>query len=304
MNSTYLERIKSDKNGWFWDLISKKDKKYYLIISDDMDSLLSAILLMSQNNNIEIGGFVDYREGFYIKKGLEGKLTKDNIICVDMSPCEEGIKAISNHVTKRFEDDPVNSQDINLSNMDGISPKNYFHKYNLNTYILITSLLGLKPASNKASALMLMLDSAYLPYYANKAYQDSFTQKKYLCDVLDLEEVWQVQEKITKTQFVNAKNSLGLDSKIYVDDEGIKTVKNIDLEGICEMLEIDYKPEKLQGFFYLTKIVTSITRHINFNSIDKNNIIGMAVTRRDTQKICWIEGGIEECISLKENYKV
>ncbi|MSU01386.1 hypothetical protein [Tissierella pigra] len=297
MNREYLEKIKRDY-PWIWD----KENEYYLIISDDMDSLLSAICLMSHRDNIKIGGFLDYREGFYIKKGLEGKLTKDNIICIDMSPCEDGIKSISNHVTRRFEGEEVNSQDINLSNMDGISPKNYFHKYNLNTFILIYSLLGLKPSSEKASALMLMLDSAYLPFYASKSYQDSFTQKHYLCDVLDLEEVWQVQEKITKTEFINAKASLGLSTKIYVDDEGVKTADDkVDLEGICEILEIDYKPEQLHGFFYLTKLVNTITRHINVRVINRENILGLAVTRRDTQKICWVEGGIGSCISLKEN---
>ncbi|MGF7057212.1 hypothetical protein [Brassicibacter mesophilus] len=299
MQKEYLGKIK-ESNGWFWDDI---EKKYYLIISDDMDSLLTALLILTYRPNWEIGGFIDYREGFYIKKGMEGKLNKDNIICVDMSVCEEGIKCISNHVTMRHKDDTINSQDINLSNMDGISPFNYFYKYNLNSFILTYSLLGLKPSSERASALMLMLDSAYQPYFANKAYQDYYTQKRYLCDVLDLEEVWEVQKKIDKFNFSLGKCNLGLNSKIYACNEGIKTVKPVFLEEVCEILEIDYKPEKLEGFFYLIKLVTSITRHINFNAIDKNDIIGMAVTRRDTQKTCWVEGGIGSCIFPKGNYK-
>lgn len=298
MQKEYLEKIK-ENCSWFWDTTKK-----YLIISDDMDSLLTALLILTYRPNWEIGGFVDYREGFYIKKGLEGKLTKDNIICIDMSVCEEGIKSISNHVTMRYKDDTVNSQDINLSNIDGISTYNYFEKYNLNTFILTYSLLRLKPSSDKASAIMLMLDSAYLPFYANKGYQDYYVQKKYLCDVLDLEEVWQVQSKIEKGQFSLGKNNLGLDSKVYACDEGIKTVKPVFLEEICNILEIDYSPQKLEGFFYLKELVVSMTRQISFDGVDRDNIIGMAVTRRDMQKICWIEGGIGACISPKGNYKV
>ena len=52
MKKEYVEKIKED-NSWFWD----ENKKYYLVATDDLDSLLSCLLILKYRPAWEIAGF-------------------------------------------------------------------------------------------------------------------------------------------------------------------------------------------------------------------------------------------------------
>ena len=57
MKKEYVEKIKED-NSWFWD----ENKKYYLVATDDLDSLLSCLLILKYIPAWEIEAFKDYRD--------------------------------------------------------------------------------------------------------------------------------------------------------------------------------------------------------------------------------------------------
>ena len=81
MRKDYLERIKKE-NSWLWD---KKDEEVFLVCTDDLDSLMSCLLILQYRPLWKIGGFFDYRDGIYNRLDLVGRLTQDNTIWVDCS---------------------------------------------------------------------------------------------------------------------------------------------------------------------------------------------------------------------------
>ena len=64
-----------------------EDLKYWLIVSDDLDSILSAMLMMKYRKNMEIGFYINYKKGIYKKQGVPDEINpySDNVIWVDVS---------------------------------------------------------------------------------------------------------------------------------------------------------------------------------------------------------------------------
>lgn len=275
MIQEYKDKIMEMGNSWIFD----KDYKANLLISDDLDSLMSALLLMKYRPNIGIGYFFNYKEGLYEKMGIDETLPT---IGIDISLCN-GKKCISNHVTKIDDDDFINPEDINLSNIDGVSAGNYHYKYNLNNLLLVYSLLDLQPQSDIEKIITLLPDSAFIPYYQPSGYLDPHIQEKYLCDIMDLKSVYEIQEKMTKEKFIEAQDALNIKSKIYVDENGINFVDNVDLSVICKYLNLEYDPSLLEGFFYLAEKYEGYT-DTTAKKYDKNKIYSFAVTSRNRVK--------------------
>ncbi|TCT16381.1 hypothetical protein EDC18_102400 [Natranaerovirga pectinivora] len=273
MKKEYLERIKKE-NGWFYD----DDFKANLIITDDCDSLLSAILLMDKYpNRFQIGYFYDFRDGLYRKLGIDDSFP---VVGIDLS--HPTIHCISNHVVMLNKDDYYNKNDINLNIMDRITPFNYFQKYNLNTLLLIYSLLGLKPKTKLEAATLLLPDSAFLGFYSSFE-NDNIANKKYLVDVLELPEVYEAQQELTKEKFLLGQKSLNIKSKLWVTDKGIEPVQNVDIKGICNLLGINYDPSVLEGFFTLIEKHNTFTGR-TWYKYNKDDLFSFAVTRKNEVK--------------------
>lgn len=278
MNITYLEKIK-EENSWFWDL----DKKYYLVVTDDLDSLLSALLILQYRPNWEIGWFYDFRDGLYEKQGISANITDDNVIGVDLS--HPKMKCVSNHLTV-IRNERSNKHDINMNIIDNIHMKrsiyDYHNKYNLNTLLLVYALLELKPESTSEMATLLLPDSAFLGYFADKDYKDHWVQKKYLKEIFELDEIWELQNEVGDIQrFKNGQANLGMCSKIWVTDKGIETVdEDVRLEDICDILRIDRSIlNELYGDYWL------IERHKNYSGstyadYDTTNMFSFAVVNK------------------------
>lgn len=283
MREEYIERIKKE-NGWIFDF--DKEKKYYLAISEDMDALLSALLLLQYHDNFEIGFFVDFREGIYQRLDIPEDINiySDNVIGVDWSVPKFSFKCISNHLTQVGTEN-INSSDINLNIIDNVNMAkdkfDYHKKYNLNTFLLVASLVDHKFTSEGAKVLSLLPDSSFLGYYANKSYQDYDIQKKYLCDVLGYNDIWECQGNYSLDEFRRFQNYWKIASKVTVDDEGISTVQEVDLHKICKLLGIDVSLlDKLKGFYGLT-IRTASNGNNTYRSIDKQRCWSFAVTSKD-----------------------
>lgn len=275
----YLERIKSE-NGWFWN----SDKKY-LAVTDDLDSLLSALLILKYRPNWEIGFYVNFREGIYKKLSLDEDISiyDDNVIGVDWSVPRFGFKCISNHLTQ-VRTENINTSDINLNIIDSVNmSKNrfdYHKKYNLNTFLLVASLMDHKFETEGAKVLSLLPDSSFLGYFANRNYQDYDIQKKYL-DILGYSDIWECQGRYALEEFRRFQDYWKMASKVTVDDKGISTVQEVGLHKICELLDIDVELlDKLEGFYGLVIRTASNGNTVN-RPIDKQNCWSFAVTSKD-----------------------
>ncbi|HHV25982.1 MAG TPA: hypothetical protein GXX63_02160 [Tissierellia bacterium] len=273
MRRDYLERIKKE-NGWIFD----KDFKANLICTDDADSVLSCFMLLHYYpERFEIGYFYDFRDGLYMKLGINEDLP---MVGVDLS--HPTIKCISNHLTKMFPPDTVNKNDINLNIIDNNDARNYFAKYNLNTFLLVSSLCGHEFDNDIGKVIALLPDSAYKPRFQPIQYQDRDVQEKYLY-ILGYGNMLDVLDKYGRDKFIRAQNALNIYSKVWVTDTGIEFVENVDLEVICKYIGINYNPSILEGLFYLTEKHRSSTGKID-KMYDKEDYFSFAITRQNQVK--------------------
>lgn len=280
MNKEYVERIK-ETNGW----IFHKEYKANLICTDDIDSLLSCLLLMQFRPSMRIGYYYDFREGLYVRDDLDESLP---MVGIDLS--NPSMKCISNHVTKILNDDAENPNEINMNYiLKNISIENYHSKYNLNTLILLYSLLGLKPKTDAEKAILLLPDSSFMAAYAPDHYKDKYIQKKYLCEVLDLPELWEFEQGKDIDYFTNLQDILNTKSKLWVTDIGIEPFNDVDIGLICKYLNINYDPEMLQGLFYLQEKHESYTGSV-YGNYDKDNYFSFAVTSKSKVKYSMKQG--------------
>lgn len=272
MKQKYLNKIK-EENGWFFD----ENFECNVLLSDDLDSLLSFLLIHEYRPLWHIGYFFNFNN-MYKKEGINEDLPT---VGIDLSLCSG--RCISNHVTS-LGGSIYNKQDINLNSLCGVSLKNYHEKYNLSTFLLVYSLLGLKPRNNQECGVALSIDSAYLPYFQPKNYLDSYIQFKYLYDILEQQDMWRFQTHTDKNKFIDAIEILDLKSKLLVDNNGnLKLNMDVDLDRICRILNIFFKPEILQGSFLLQQKFKSYRDTTNSN-YNKEYIYSFAITSSRTVK--------------------
>lgn len=271
MKQEFLNKIK-EENGWFFD----ENFECNIILSDDLDSLLSFLLISEYRPLWHIGYFFNFNN-LYKKEGTNEDLPT---VGIDLSLCSG--RCISNHVTSLGGE--YNSEDINLNNICNVSLKNYHEKYNLSTFLLIYSLLGLSPRNNQEMGVALSVDSGYLPFYQPKNYLDSYEQFKYLYDIMEQHDMWRFQTYTDKNKFIDAIEILDLKSKLLVDNNGnLKLNMDVDLDRICRILNIFFKPEILQGSFLLQQKFKSYRDTTNSN-YNKEYIYSFAITSSRTVK--------------------
>ena len=259
MDKEYVEKIKKN-NSWFWD----EDKKYYLVATDDLDSLLSCLLILKYRPLWEIGGFLDYRDGLYHRVDKDIELNEDNTIWVDCSVPRQGVKCISNHLTS-ISGEIHNTNDINLNSIDGnYRDKHYFSKYNLSTFLLLVSLLEHEIDNKPGRILSLCFDGAYKGYYQPSGYADKKVQRRYLLEVLKLYEIYAEQYEMDKKDFDYIVRDQNLHSKIFVSDEGIRCEDYVDLEMICKYLCINTNLSVLDGLYGMIKEVATKCETVEF----------------------------------------
>lgn len=268
MNATYIEKIKKD-NSWIFD----ENFKANLICTDDADSVLSCIMLMHYYpKRFEIGYFYDFRDGLYMKLGID-----EDLPMVGVYLSHHTIKCISNHLTKMFPPDTVNPNDINLNILDDNDARNYFTKYNLNTLLLVSSICGHVFDNDVGKVIALLPDSAYKPRFQPIQYQDRGVQEKYL-DILGYSNMLELQDKHGRNKFIKAQNVLTMHSKVWVTENGIEFMEDVYLEVICKYIGINYNPFDLERLLYLTEEHRSSTGKID-KMYDKEDYFSFSITR-------------------------
>lgn len=275
MRKDYLDRIKKDSNlNWIFD----KNFKANLICTDDADSVLSCLMLTHYYpDRFEIGYFYDFRDGLYMKIGIDESLP---MVGVDLS--HPTMKCISNHLTRMFPTDIVNPQDINMNILDNNDARNYHAKYNLNTLLLVSSLCGHKFGNDIGKVVALLPDSAFKPRFQPSYYQDRGIQEKYL-KIFGYDDMLEFQDKYGIDRFYKGQSALNLQSKVWVTDTDIEFKEDVDLEVICKYLEINYDPSDLEGLFYLVEKHQSFVGATN-QKYNKGNMFSFAITRKGQVK--------------------
>lgn len=212
------------------------NKKYYMCLTDDLDSLFSCLLLQ-QIKGYEISHFYSFNA---LYKGDNYKKDNYKLIGVDMDLVDKS--CWGNHVTG--VNNPLSA---NLNVIEGINTNNYFTKYAGSTLLQIISYydIDISMLSEEAKMVLLCVDSTYLGYYLKQYPQPQRANKKYLCDVLELEELYKLQQEHSKEEFDKLQEKYNLKKKIFVNEEGkLKTA--IDLQGLTELFNLPFLLPKNQ----------------------------------------------------------
>lgn len=201
------------------------DKKYYMCLTDDIDSLFSCILLQ-QIKEYEISHFYSFSRLY------RGNDFKSNLkLCgIDMD-LNVG-RCWGNHTTLNYNE---NSANINV--IKGINQNTYYSKYAGSTALEIISYYDYDISNLTEEALMVLLciDGMYIPFFPWKI-DFSGTQRKYLKD-MKLDILIDVAEKHTKQEFINVIEKYKLNKKIFMSEDGeLKT--SIDLKALSELFNL------------------------------------------------------------------
>lgn len=280
MKEEYKERLPQ----WY-----KDTKNYDLILTDDIDSLLSCAILQKVK-----GWDIEYCMLFKLDKEQSldymGKTSNatNEVIGVDLA-LQNG-KTFDNHVSRLGELDQVNEECINLNFIKDVTRKNYFKKYNLSTVLLLWGLYDLPiPESEEGKMILLAIDGTFSSHFS-KYQNDRDMNRFYMCEVLGLEELYQCQLRHKQYEFDDIKKKYKLNNKIRVHKGKLQT--DIDLLGInLELIDTDIWCELPKKAFQLHKVFRDIQMPLSYNTTKLSDITknpySVALTGRDF--ICYSE---------------
>lgn len=189
--------------------------KYDLILSNDLDSLITCKIL-EQEFGFKIGYFYDFNNLWKLEN-----ISGDNVkLGIDIALTTG--KTIDNHVSSIHQFDEFNSDSLNINNIEkihGTSDK-YFHKYAGSTLLTALSVYNISiPDDEELQMIILSIDSTFQGYYSNYP-RDNAANKKYLIEVLEFEELYELQKRKKVTDFYNIINKYNLKSNICMNNQG------------------------------------------------------------------------------------
>ena len=226
------DELKQKLPQWYKDT----ENKYGLILTDDIDSLLScAILKAKMNWNIQEVMLFNAKHNSEISIDWHGVADNATHEAIGVDFAKVNGKCFDNHVTLFNSDDIYNNEAINLNHICGINRNIYGQKYNSSTVLLLWSLYDL-PKENLPDELMMLLltiDSTFFSYFhSNKQFQRR--NRKWLVQELDLPQFYECQTRHKQYEFKEIAEKYGVKEKIYVEDHHLHT--GIDIDGINDLL--------------------------------------------------------------------
>lgn len=267
MNLDYKENIPQ----WF-----EEQTKLDLVLSDDIDSLLSCALLKKVKGwNVKY--FYNF-ENCYASKALKNG---HNERCwVDVAILN-GEKAFDNHVSMVTIWDEFNRQMINPNLIADITNEIYTDKYAGSTALLIWSLYDLPlPKTEEGKMLLLCIDSAFKGHYYEKFAESN---QFYLCDMFGFGELYDVMERHRIQEFYDLIDKYNLNDTIVISNKG-NLYCNMNLKKIGELLGVEL--ELPNDSFLLWKEFEIMQEKVN-TYVDTyrdiaNNIFTLAFTFRNS----------------------
>ena len=213
-----MQRItKKDLPSWLYEL--NKDK-HYLVLSDDLDSLLSCSLL-SERFGVEIGAFYSFSEIVENKEITRGKIP----VYVDIDT-NEGL-CLGNHPTVGA----WNKDSINLNKF--IKYDNYHSKYSGSVYSMLLWLLDvdLNEFTMQQIIISIIVDSHFKGFYDSK-FKSSWLH--WNIDVMRMTRFKNLVYQVQESGFKNVSFKYQTKAKITLDSEGRLQTK-INLKKLNEL---------------------------------------------------------------------
>lgn len=207
-----------------------------LIMSDDIDSLMSCIFLRDKFN-CKVRYFYDTNRGefthlMYKRKGFDYGLQDRKAIAVDLAL--ENFRCFDNHVIKVRDTDNTNKLSANLNAIDNIYLDNYTDKWCISTYITLLSYynVDISKWTREQLAILCAIDGVYYPF-KNTRFKPIASKHLKQLDYEFLIEF--IEDNIDYIEQI--KKDINLDGKIKVVDGKLTT--DINLDKLSEIFNID-----------------------------------------------------------------
>ena len=264
--------------------------EYGLILTDDIDSLLSCSILKQKKNwNVEqILLFKACSQNF----DAYGETLNATHEAIGVDLALTNGKCFDNHLTRFSPNgDKDNPQSINLNRIEGISRYRYKDKYNLSTVLLLWSLYDLpkEKLSDELMMLLIAIDGSFDGFYTQEQYIP--IHEHWIRDVLELPEFLKCERRHTRADFEAIQDKYKLKEKIKIKKSNLYT--DIDIEAINELLawETDIQIELPADKFYQKAVVRDNGSYISrdLSSIKKicENPFCSALTKKNY--VCYSE---------------
>ncbi|XZI99837.1 hypothetical protein ACSXEC_04810 [Clostridium perfringens] len=226
-----IESLKVKFPSWVKDI-----EKNPLILSDDIDSLMSYIFLRD-HFNCKVRYYYDvngenWTHKLYKQKGYDYGFDTKKAIAVDLAL--EGYRCWDNHVIKVRDTDNTNKLSANLNVIDNIYLDNYTNKWCVSTYITILSYynIDISKWNREQLAILCSIDGVYYPFRSERF---KTIAAKHLKDLGYEFLIEFIENNIEYIEQI--KKELNLDGKIKVKDGKLTT--DIKLDKLSDIFNTD-----------------------------------------------------------------
>lgn len=183
--------------------------KHNLIMTNDMDSLLSCMFL-KHYFGLEINSFYS----FYSMSKINSADQRESI-GVDCA-LKEG-KCFDNHMVRSDASSYINVQSANINNVSGVHRERYTDKFAMSTLIQLYALYNIPlPESKQGKMILLCCDVGFKGYY-DERFRDTFLS--YL-EKFEMMELVEILEMYTKDQMYWFMLRADLDLSIRLQQSG------------------------------------------------------------------------------------
>lgn len=235
--------MKEDLKKEFPEWCKYDNEDHSLVIGDDIDSLMTGLLLQSVTKS-KIGHFYNFKCEYTSKKIIKNVLNVKSNLEIDSLElgtindldlgldkkigCDMALttgRCWDNHVTMINARDSFNSLSANPNTVKKISRGNYTSKYAGSTFLVAYSYYNMPlPKSKEGKLILLSIDSAYLGHY-NEYFKE--THNEWL-RLLGMEELIDFLDTVSIEDFKEVKNKYRLSSKIHMYNGRLMTSVKID----------------------------------------------------------------------------
>lgn len=226
MKKEYLEKVPD----WY-----KSNEKFDLVLSDDIDSLVTVNVVNMVKPSWTVEYFYDFDNIYASDKVYFIENKSHTRVWCDVAVIKKEM-AFDNHISRKDIEDYTNPLCINPNILASVSNRGYTNKYAGSTALLVWSLYDIPlPETEEGKMLLLAIDSTFKGYYSSRF---RGRNRFFLCDVLGLEELYEVEKRHTCNEFYQIISKYGLSNKIRHNKESNCIKTGLDLETIGEVLGI------------------------------------------------------------------
>lgn len=268
MKEKYIKNLPK----WYND-----NNAYDLVLSNDLDGVVSASALSYARGNWEVQYFYDFKNLYVSEQTLPMKNKSARRIWADVAITVPE-KCFDNHVCRANTYDKKNDLCINPNLLNNVTNTNYFSKYCGSTALVIWSVYGLPlPKSELGKMLLLTIDTGFKGFYSPGIFSEM--NRFYLCDMLGFDELYEVQKRHSKNEFYELIERFHLSQETEINDGFLRT--GLDLDFLSEQLGIEISIPEGKRFVKLG----SLEKHSenNFFGLVKNikNLYTLAYVRKN-----------------------